>query len=390
MTDDLMRAMTRLAERGEPVGVEALVERIDAQLAGHPDALGRPEGARPRRVARGRFAVAGALVLVLALVVALVSIVEFRGAGSGDSRIATGASAPEYLVVGRRAVLAAPGAGPRLLTELAGSLWAAGGTTHRGTSTLFQLDPMSGAVRARITLPGDAVGITSGFGSLWVAVTETGRSSGTGQIVRIDPRTNRTLASISVGTPVQVATGAGAVWVTDATAGVLDRVDPRANRVSGSYAVKSATGVAVAGNRVWVSDPPDGMVVQVDPATLELQASLGGFGSPVGVVVSGSTAWVVSRADGSVTEYPGSGTDALPPAPLGGSPIAAAPAANGGLWVAVDRNGQQSLGVVRAGGAAFVSPRNLRRLGPTAIVPTREGLWILDPTSSTLSLLEAK
>ena len=54
MTDDLMRAMTRLAERGTPVGVDEMVDRIEAELAPHPDAPAWPSWVLPRTTSRRR------------------------------------------------------------------------------------------------------------------------------------------------------------------------------------------------------------------------------------------------------------------------------------------------------------------------------------------------
>ena len=226
MTDDLMRAMSRLAERGEPAGVEALLERIELQLAGRPDPVARPERRGARAAWRRPFVVAGALALVAALVATLLTVGVFGGSGAGRARIATPSLALHRLVVARRAVLAAPGQGPALLTETAGSLWATGGVADRGAGTLLQLDPASGAVRNRFTVPGDAVGITSGFGSVWVAVTDAANPAGAGRVVRIDPRTGKRLATIDLGVPSGIAVGADAVWVTDARDGRLARIDP--------------------------------------------------------------------------------------------------------------------------------------------------------------------
>ena len=140
-------------------------------------------------------------------------------------------------------MLAAPGEGPTLLARTAGSLWAAGGVANRGATTLFELDPASGAVRARVKVPGRVVSIAPGFGSLWLAVVDPDGSTGRGEIVRVDPTTRRTVATIELGAPTQLATGAGAVWVTDARAGLLQKIDPAGNAVVGSTPIGNASAV---------------------------------------------------------------------------------------------------------------------------------------------------
>src|SRR5262249_54997755 len=52
------------------------------------------------------------------------------------------------------------------------------------------------------------------------------------RLVRVDPETGRILAQLPLGgKPAAVATGAGAVWVVDATHDTLLRVDPQTDRI---------------------------------------------------------------------------------------------------------------------------------------------------------------
>ncbi|MGI9184816.1 MAG: hypothetical protein ACR2GZ_07615 [Solirubrobacteraceae bacterium] len=71
-----------------------------------------------------------------------------------------------------------------------------------------------------------------GEGSVWVTA---GR--GDGSVYRIDPATDRVVATIHVGGSVSgIAVGAGRVWVSRAAQGPGDviRIDPHPNRVSGA------------------------------------------------------------------------------------------------------------------------------------------------------------
>ena len=124
MTDDLMRAMNRLAERGEPAGSRRWSNGSTRNSPVAPRA-GRTSGApwfgvarrrlgRGRRVgARGRRSSRPA------------DAREFGNSGVGahpgrDPPLVL----PERLVVARRAVLAATRPRSGLLAEVAGSLWA--------------------------------------------------------------------------------------------------------------------------------------------------------------------------------------------------------------------------------------------------------------------------
>jgi YVTN family beta-propeller protein len=95
-------------------------------------------------------------------------------------------------------------------------LWSAGAVC---TSTVARIDPRAKRVTAELAEP-HAVGIALAFGSLWVAVFETG------DVDRIDPRTGQVVARLHVGGwPVRLGAGFGSVWVNDDKGRVL-RIQP--------------------------------------------------------------------------------------------------------------------------------------------------------------------
>ena len=195
MTDDLMRALHRLAERGEPIGVEAMVERIDTEFRAGQNAwrVDRRRSGVPRR---RPVLVAAAITVGIAIAAAGLALLVGSGTQDGRARVATLSPTPERLAVGRRVVLAPPGRGPSLLATAGPSLWAAGGTNDRGTSTLLRLDPTTGAVRGRVTVPGTPVSLAAGYRSLWVVVVDGPAGTGRGRLVRIDDRTGRVRATM--------------------------------------------------------------------------------------------------------------------------------------------------------------------------------------------------
>jgi hypothetical protein len=85
---------------------------------------------------------------------------------------------------------------------------------------------------------------------------------------RIDPDSNETVARIRLPlTPIRVALGAGAVWVTaervtsysgstvDAT---VFRIDPTSNRIVATIPLqtRAVDGIIVSHGRVWAAVPP--------------------------------------------------------------------------------------------------------------------------------------
>jgi hypothetical protein len=80
---------------------------------------------------------------------------------------------------------------------------------------------------ASIPLPmAGGVQIATGFGALWLRLHD-------GSVARIDPVTNRLVATIGVGRGEfgDIATGEGSVWVTTFDEDKLTRIDPATNRI---------------------------------------------------------------------------------------------------------------------------------------------------------------
>jgi hypothetical protein len=151
-------------------------------------------------------------------------------------------------------------------------------------------------VAARIRLDRPFTDVDVGFGATWVASQ--------GALLRIDPQTNRVVATIPTpltGENASIAFGEGAVWVTSGQAnGVVYRVDPAANRVTAAIGVAGgAFGIVVAVGTVWVSqylpEPDPGTVARIDARTNRLLPPIEVPNMP-GAIRSGLDAiWVTSR-----------------------------------------------------------------------------------------------
>ena len=133
-----------------------------------------------------------------------------------------------------------------------GSVWVTSeGPVSLGGS-LLRLDPVTSRVLDRIRLPGvtDYSRIAVGAGGVWVS--DSGRSN----VYRIDPRTDRVVATVHVGgSPVNITAGADGVWVDDDSSGRLDKISPLTDRLVARIKLPDSAGpVAVAGGSVWVID----------------------------------------------------------------------------------------------------------------------------------------
>jgi sugar lactone lactonase YvrE len=165
-----------------------------------------------------------------------------------------------------------------------GALWVS------GSRVVTRLDAATGRIVARIRTPrtGDFSHIAGGAGSIWATADR-------GTVYRIDPSTERVTATIHVGGVVLgIAVGAGRVWVTRLSQGPGEviRIDPRTNRVAGPP-IKVGPGpvqIAFGGGAVWVQDTSPESVMRVDPATGQVSTFVGTDAVAYGSFVVGAVA----------------------------------------------------------------------------------------------------
>ena len=178
-----------------------------------------------------------------------------------------------------------------------------------------------------LTLAGTAV-IAVALGA-YFAVRGGGGAPPTtsGSLVRIDPRTDRVVAQVAVGSdPSAVAADANGVWVANHGDGTVWRLDPRSNGIvlrslaHGVPAdlaippVSAAPGIS-PGSAVVVNGPQDPSIVELDAASgganvfslagggapFGLPGSPGGLGSPR--IAAGSSGIWVARQDRQVGRF---------------------------------------------------------------------------------------
>jgi streptogramin lyase len=109
------------------------------------------------------------------------------------------------------------------LEPVAASLWV----LDNCDGTLRRFDARRGVLSPPLANSGGAWGLTSGFGSVWVAAGSS--------VLRIDPRRRAVVARIRVEAN-DIAAGANAVWVLDRwdpMGAWLRRIDPATNRLIG-------------------------------------------------------------------------------------------------------------------------------------------------------------
>jgi hypothetical protein len=144
-------------------------------------------------------------------------------------------------------------------------------------TTVVRLDPKTLVVEAEIPLAGRNGGsLAYGERSVWVGVLER-----EWRLVRIDPTTNRVVATIE-GCCHDLEVGEGAVWGIDSLdRGDVLRIDPATNEVVARIRTEAHI-LAVGEGGVWVVAGPGfgAPLVRIDPATNDIAATIPkvGFG----------------------------------------------------------------------------------------------------------------
>lgn len=152
------------------------------------------------------------------------------------------------------------------------TVWASDPTR----SIVARIDGDAVRVVRRIPVPGQPIRLAANANGVWATTLGRGDPNveweptrrTTPALWRIDPKTNRVVARISLPlTPVRVALGARSIWVTAervlSTAGptvdaTVFRIDPKTNRIVARIPLhtRAVDGIIVSHGLVWVAVPP--------------------------------------------------------------------------------------------------------------------------------------
>jgi len=177
----------------------------------------------------------------------------------------------------------------------AGHVVASGGLAlvADGDHSLFRVGTFDARRLADVAngfgIPGGDVAV--GAGSVWVSDPHGSAVS------RVDPRTGRVIASISLGSATEghtapIAFGEGSVWVALGAERMLFQIDPRSNAVVRTFPVGPApSDTAVGGGSVWVADGAGGPLTRVNVAAGHASTVVLGLPT-VAVAATSKQAWV--------------------------------------------------------------------------------------------------
>jgi YVTN family beta-propeller protein len=175
------------------------------------------------------------------------------------------------------------------------SVWVTSSALNRVT----QLNADGNTIGLAISVKQPCSGLRVGFGSLWIP------SCGSHAIVRADLKTGQIQAVIPISPANSegcIAAGAGSVWLTTSTAGILSRIDPASNSVVASITIPSGSFCPVfAGGFIWVTSTEHSLLSKVDPSTNRVLAKIPVGENPRFATAGAGSVWTLNQGDGTVS-----------------------------------------------------------------------------------------
>ena len=189
--------------------------------------------------------------------------------------------------------------------------------------------------RSSINIDRYVVGLGSGAGSLWAAVSDNG------MLLRIDPGTGRIRNRIRFATPQNetfaeindwTTVGDGFVWVTDQVDGMVLRINPASNAIVARIPITSPWDAAVGFGSVWVPQFEPYQVARIDEQTNKVVATIPATG-PTAVAVGAGSVWVVEHRAGKLIRIDPATNQVVATIDLHARSIERILFSNGSVWV---------------------------------------------------------
>jgi streptogramin lyase len=190
---------------------------------------------------------------------------------SGDGRLANGAGSI-WAVTDRKGVLSR--IDPDTGDAVAEVFVAAGAMSVEGTKDALWVTSQDAGKLTRVnpynTEVEEIVAVGSRPGRVAIGEGGVGVLNGDGTVTRVDPKTNKVAATVTIGGETaggDIAAGAGSVWVSLPGAPIV-RIDPRTNRAVQRFTGEGGGAILVAHGSLWVAAAPQ-VTWRVDPRLVE-------------------------------------------------------------------------------------------------------------------------
>lgn len=173
-------------------------------------------------------------------------------------------------------------------------------------ASVHRIDPKTNKEVAIVSVPGDPCsGLTFGFGSLWVPLCGKPNS-----MVRVDATTNQIVATLPIGPAGPeggIAASRDCVWMVTDDAGTLVRIDPVSNKVRQKISIAPGSynpvfdGATLGDGTIWITGGTTNIVTAVDASSGAVLATVPVGPKPRFLAVGGGSVWTLNQGDGTVT-----------------------------------------------------------------------------------------
>ena len=179
----------------------------------------------------------------------------------------------------------------------ADAVWAA----STGPDAVHRIDPKSDRLLASVNLPGEpCAGLATGSGSLWVPMCTTPPS-----LAKVNLKTNKLIAIFAVGPAAAeggIAYGAGSIWLIVNKLGDLARIDPANGRILSTFHVPAGSyNPTFSNGMIWVSRAEGAELTGIDAATGKVTASMATGPDPRFLTAGAGAIWTLNQGDGTLT-----------------------------------------------------------------------------------------
>jgi virginiamycin B lyase len=164
---------------------------------------------------------------------------------------------------------------------------------------VHRIDPATNRTIASVRVPGEACsGLASGFGSIWVPLC--GKKP---ELVRIDEAKNTIIARLPIppaGPEGGITAGEDSVWLVTDKNGTLCRIDPSANNVRQKIAIPPGSYNPIFSDGiVWITAAQSSVLTAVDAITGKVLESVPMAPKPLFVTSGGGSVWTLNQGDGT-------------------------------------------------------------------------------------------
>jgi peptide/nickel transport system substrate-binding protein len=252
-----------------------------------------------------------------------------------------------------------------------------------GVSGVVAVRTGADRVATATPLAGPPSAVTTGAGSVWVA------DASNGTVSRIDPHSGVVVDRISVGgDPASIASGDGAIWVANTVGATILRINPATETVTQTIPLGGANpdALALGGGRLWVADSSTRALYEVDPTTGALLRTIPLEVSPAAIVFGAGALWVADYSNATVLKISPGSERVIATANVGTGPGSLAFAA-GDLWVA---NSLDST-VSRINPATLsVNATIPVGSGPSAVIAAGGSVWVANQYARSVSRIDPR